>query len=228
MQKQKSQEKLSSCKNENGFVFLSLILAIILIFISFFCLLKLGQMIQFREALVARLDICSTKIVTSRVSLFKKISLINQNMEALAIAVYTMRGVKLIGGPIVAVGGSLSEEAALKILRSLKASENALISRSSLLEPTFFLCANTPYSSIPAFCKFAAVTKSSFSDKKSLFPDVPRGVYWNSAKLLQTNCSSSINSNIQTKQFISGDKQLLAPNHTYAYTNQKQFRLLPN
>lgn len=205
---------LNTEKNsERGFLLLTLVIWIPLLFTVLAISFHEVQRAQKRVALQSRLDICSVKRTEQRKKMIQKIVQANDVIRFTNVAVASLRGISVLTGPLGSMASRLGESVLIQTNRAAALFQSTLLKTIHIAEmiPT---CEPTAFSKEPAFCTTTpGVTKLFFRASKSM-PDLEAPLLARSSLLSMSNCIGGL---LSTKINLYGDAKLVRTNFREGY-----------
>ncbi len=137
---------------EKGFLLLSLVIWIPLFVTLLWVTFTSVQKSQAKIASQSQLDICAVQRIHKRRLLFRAIVNTNDVIRFTNIAVASLRGISLLGGPLGKLASTMGEQALIR-WNQITGKQQNLMLKLLAAEEKNFVCAPTKYAKALAFCK---------------------------------------------------------------------------
>jgi hypothetical protein len=143
---------------------------------------------QQRIAMQSRLDICALSLIKKRERLAKSLAEGNQVIRTTALGIYSLRGLRILTGPLGQVLAGIGEQALLRMNQLAARWQDLQLSRYQAMEILGLRCQATPYSGGPAICLMAPALASATKREPALMPDVSGPRVFLRAPLARADC----------------------------------------
>jgi hypothetical protein len=153
----------------------------------------------------ARLDICALRLIKKRERLARSLLAGNQVIRTTAAALYMVRGLRLLTGPLGQVAAAMGERALLQANQAAARWQALGLLRYQAAELAGTRCAPTPFSREPALCLLTPPLASSTKRERALMPDVSGPLVFLREPLARADCRGK---GARTIMSLHGDRTL--------------------